>query len=139
MKKFRFRMEGFLKIKEFEEKNSLNEVLKQENRVLSLKSKIDDLMDLMEKSREKGDLLGRDPSMQPENVLLINDSLTAFEVRLHNARSEYLAENKLLEKLREIYNEKRKEAKVIDNFKDRQKQEFKKLANKEEQKKNNEA
>lgn len=138
MKKFRFRLDGYQKIKEFEEKNALNEVLRQENRVLSLMAKMNDIQSLMKKSREERDLLGRDPSMSPSKAELINNSLLALDARLHTTRGEYLAEQKLLEKLREIHNEKRKDAKVIEKLKDRKKEEFKDAKDKWEQKQSNE-
>lgn len=138
MKNFRFRLAGYQKIKEFEEKNAWNEVLRQENRVLSLQAKMADIQSVMKKNREERDLLGRDPGMNTHKVDLINSSLLALDARLHSTRGEYLAEHKLLEKLREIHNEKRKDAKVIEKLKERKKEEFKDAKNKWEQKQSNE-
>lgn len=138
MKPFQFRLKNFLKIKEFEEKNSWNEVLKQESRAFNIKNKIDNLNMTMQKSREERDQIGINPMMDQAHATLINESLTALEARGEALHKEYLVELKTLEKLKEIHSEKRKEAKILDKFKDRKKAEYKVDREKVEQKQSNE-
>jgi flagellar biosynthesis chaperone FliJ len=138
MKAFKFRLENYLKIKEFEEKNSWNEVLKQEARVALVKKKIEEMWTTMQRSREEKNLLGSDPKVNQAKVELINDSLIGLEARMVSYRREYQVEMKLLEKMMEVHAEKRKDAKIIDKFKGRKKQEFKVGRDKAEQKQINE-
>jgi flagellar export protein FliJ len=138
MKAFKFRLENYLKIKEFEEKNSLNEVLKQEGVLLEVRMKIERIMDIMHASREEKNLLGRDPSVDSAKVDLINESLIGLNARMNIFRREYQVQATLLEKLKVAHAEKRKDAKIIEKLKDRKKKEFNVARDKVEQKQTNE-
>ena len=138
MKAFQFRLKNYLKIKEFEEKNSWNEVLKQESRALNLKNKIDNLYITMQKSRAERDQIGINPNVDQMRASLINESLQGLDARVKALHQEYQVELKLLEKLKDIHSEKRKEAKVIDKLQERKKKEFKVEREKIEQKNSNE-
>jgi flagellar protein FliJ len=139
MKAFKFRLENYLKIREFEEKNSLNEVLRQEGRLLEVRSKIEHLMDIMHSSREEKNLLGRDARVDSAKVELINDSLVGLNARMNVFRREYQVEATQLEKLKAVHAEKRKDAKIIEKLKERKKKEFNVARDKVEQKQTNEA
>jgi flagellar export protein FliJ len=123
MKKFNFRLTGFLKIKEFEEKNAWNEVLKQEGRVNALKRRIDTLIEAVHESRQQLS----DPDMGPSTAgrwQLAEESIAGQTAQISVLEKEYLLEKKTLEKLIFRHSEIKKEAKIIDNYKARKKSEF---------------
>jgi flagellar biosynthesis chaperone FliJ len=139
VKSFKFRLAGYLKIKEFEEKNAWNEVIKQETRVTAVKTKIEALITKMEERKAERSQVGLNPAITQVSADLISQSLEALDVRLKGMIKEYQAEMMVLEKLRDQHNEKKKEAKIIDKYQDRKKKDFKVQLDKLEQKQTNES
>ena len=122
MKKFNFRLAGYQRIKAFEEKNAWNEVLKQEARVLKIKQAMDNLEMDIRKGRE-------DMSRVGENSVprwhLAEEAIGGLTARIQQLQQEYNAEMRLLEKLVIKHREAKKEAKIIENYEDRKRAEFK--------------
>jgi flagellar export protein FliJ len=130
MKKFNFRLGGYLRIKEFEEKNAWNEVLKQEKRTQSLKDKIDDLTMDIHNTR----LATVDTSQAVPQWALADEAIRGMTARITELQKEYAVEMKTLEKLVLKHRETKKEAKIVNNYKDRKKNEFEEEKNKIEDK-----
>ncbi len=123
MKKFNFRLSGFLRIKEFEEKNAWNEVLQQENRVSSIKSRMNTLHESIHENRTR--LSQSQASQNPmAQWQWAEESIEGQKAQIAILEKEYQLELKTLEKLVARHREINKEAKIISNYKDRKKEEF---------------
>jgi len=134
VKKFNFRLAGYLRIKEFEEKNAWNEVLKQEARTSVLQNKIDNLNMRIRESREAASRAGQASGATAAETHLLAESIIAMGAQVVALQSDLEVEMKILEKLVAKHRETKKDAKVINNFKDRKKNDFEKEKAKSEEK-----
>lgn len=132
MKKFNFRLAGLLRIREFEEKNAWNEVLKQESRLQNIKNKIDNLQMGIASSRQM--TLPAEHASVLSNWQLAEEAISGMGARIEILELEYAQETKLLEKLVARHQEAKKESKILENFKERKSTEFKVEKNKMEAK-----
>lgn len=125
MKKFNFRLTGYLRIKEFEEKTAWNEVLKQEARTSQIKNKIDNLIMSIHTNREGLTQTGGGETPDVARWQLINESITGMNAQIGLLQQEYAVEAKILERLVNKHRDLKRESKVIENYKDRKRVEFK--------------
>jgi flagellar export protein FliJ len=132
---FKFRLAAYHKLKQYEEKSSWNEVLKQEGLVSNLTQQIDTIKTTVAELREKLSQIGVPGGTKIIDAETLNESIHAFLVRTERIRREKVAEEKTLEVLKQKYFEKKKEAKIIDNLKDRKMAEHKKVEAKKDDKK----
>lgn len=132
MKKFDFRLKGFLRIKEFEERNAWNEVLKQEGRVNAIQNRITTLATGIHDSRQQlsAPNIGADAAGRWQ---LAEESIRGMNAQIEVLQKEYALEAKTLERLLYRHREAKKEAKIISNYKDRKKSEFEDLKAKQEE------
>jgi flagellar export protein FliJ len=130
LKKYQFRLESYLKIKEFEEKNSWSEVLAQEARVASIQSQMDQLEFQRGQIRFKLSLIGQQRGPGLYEIDLGEESLNATKKRLENLAIDLEKEKKLLERLKIKHAEAKKELKTIEKLKEREKIEYKSLKEK---------
>lgn len=131
MKKFNFRLNGYLRIKEFEEKNAWNEVLKQEARIQNLKNKIDNLNMTILQSRERMNQVGREQGTDAAHLQMVEESITGMKAHIETLAQEHARESKTLEKLVLKHREIKKESKIITNFKERKKSDYDKERDKQ--------
>lgn len=126
MKEFKFRLESYLKLKVYEEKNAWSEVLKQQGRVYQIEESIHNINRAMSEGREK---LAQDSSVSQ----LVEESINALNVKLKMLYQEKIAEEKTLDILLKKHMEKKKEAKIIENLKNKKKADFTKEKSKKDQ------
>jgi flagellar export protein FliJ len=134
LKKYQFRLASYLKIKEFEEKNSWSEVLIQEARVSSIQNKIDELTIQRGQIRKNISRLGQSNGPGLHEVDLSEESLAGTQKRLEIYILDLEKENKLLEKLKAKHTEAKKELKTIEKLKEREFQEYKSFKEKNDAK-----
>lgn len=123
MKKFDFRLKGFLRIKEFEERNAWNEVLKQEGRVNAIQNRMTTLATGVHESRQQLSTpsIGADAAGRWQ---LAEESIRGMNAQIEVLQKEFALESKTLERLLHRHREAKKEAKILTNYKDRKKSEF---------------
>lgn len=131
MKKFNFRLDSFLKIKQFEEKIAWNEVLKQEERVSKITHQIDTIHMQIKNARE---IVSRTGGHQEGDSIVVADlhqqGIEALGWRIQDLQVMLKKEISLLQKVRDRHSEIKKETKSLESYKDKQKQEHKKENNK---------
>jgi len=123
MKKFNFRLSGFLRIKEFEEKNAWNEVLQQEARLNALRKRLDTLSTGIHESRRQLS----DPDMGASAAgrwQVAEESIRGMTAQTKVLENEYALEMKTLEKLVHRHREIKKEARILENYKERKHHDF---------------
>lgn len=130
MKKHKFRMDSFLKIKEFEEKTAWSEFLRQEARVLAIKKQISDLHEQQSRARQKMSQVGLKSGPELSEVALNNESLTATKQRIELLSLSLGNEERILEKLRLKHIESKKELKTIEKLKENDISKYKTLRDK---------
>jgi flagellar export protein FliJ len=118
MKKHKFRMDSFLKIKEFEEKNAWSEFLRQESRVLAIKKQINDLKEQQSMARKKISQVGLKNGPELSEVSWTNESLSATKQKIEVFYLSLANEEKTLERLRLKHVEAKKELKIIEKLKE---------------------
>lgn len=138
MKKNQFRLQSFLRIKEFEEKNAWSEVLRQEGRINLIVQEINQLKDLQQATRKKSSRIGLDQGPQLYELTLADESISGTNVRIDLLKVDQAREEKVLEKLRLKHIEAKKELKTIEKLKEKSTQEFKTTRDKFEAKQTNE-
>jgi flagellar export protein FliJ len=125
MKKHTFRMESYLRIKEFEEKLSWSEVLTQMGRVNSVTQKIITLKDQQKNIRKKTSMFGLNEGPQLYELSLAGESIIGTSARIESLTLELRNEEKILERLRVKHVEAKKELKTIEKIKENDKARFK--------------
>ena len=135
---FKFRLDSYLKLKQHEEKSAWNEVLKQQGRVSLIQDSIDTVDSAMTAAREALSGLGGEHVYSFGQAQIIEESLSAQSVKLQSLFREKANEERTLEILKQKYFEKKRDAKIIENLKDRKKAEFDKGQSKLEDKNNEE-
>ncbi len=130
MKKHKFRMDSFLKIREFEEKTAWSEFLRQESRVQAIKKQISDLNDQQSSARQKISQVGLKSGPELSEVALNNESLLATKQRIEVISLSLNNEERILEKLRLKHLEAKKELKTIEKLKENDISKYKKLRDK---------
>ncbi len=125
MKKHRFRMESYLKIKEFEEKLSWTEVLSQMNRVTVIVQKIIHLKNQQKTIRKNISMIGQNQGPQIYELSLAGESIEGTKVRIESLLLEQKNEEKILERLRLKHIEAKKDLKTIEKLKENDLKSFK--------------
>jgi flagellar export protein FliJ len=118
MKKHRFRLDSYLKIKEFEEKLSWSEVLTQMGRVSAIVQKINHLKEQQKNIRKKTSLIGQDQGPQIYELSLAGESIEGTKVKIESLMLELRNEERILERLRLKHVESKKELKTIEKVKE---------------------
>lgn len=118
MKKHQFRLEAYLKIKQFEEKNSWNEVLQQMARVNSIEDKIESLSKQQSIVRKNVSMIGLKKQSVVHEFLLADESITGTQARIEDLKKSLVKEKKTLEILRNKHIESKKELKTIEKLKE---------------------
>ena len=118
MKKHRFRLDSYLKIKEFEEKLSWSEVLTQMGRVSAIVQKINQLKEQQKSIRKKTSLIGQDQGPQIYELSLAGESIEGTKVKIESLMLELRNEERILERLRLKHVESKKELKTIEKVKE---------------------
>ncbi|MEA9356809.1 flagellar export protein FliJ [Bacteriovorax sp. PP10] len=132
MQKFKFKLDGLLKVREFKEKQlkiELGEILKEINLV---EEKIADANRAISETYDAQEACMRDPSN--------GQMLQFFPLFIQGKKEDIKNKDNLLWSLRKKYDKKvaelataRGEVKVMENFKDKKKTEWSKEKNKKEQ------
>jgi flagellar FliJ protein len=132
MQKFKFKLDGLLKVREFKEKQlkiELGEILKEINVV---EEKIADANRAISETYDAQEACMRDPSN--------GQMLQFFPLFIQGKKEDIKNKDNLLWSLRKKYDKKvaelataRGEVKVMENFKDKKKDEWSKEKNKKEQ------
>ncbi|MBY0385190.1 flagellar FliJ family protein [bacterium] len=138
MKKHQFRLESYLKIKQFEEKNSWNEVLQQSARVNYLENQIDDLFKQQSLARKKASLVGFKKESAVHEFMLVDESIAGTQARIEELQKSLFKEKKTLEILKNKHIESKKELKTIEKLKENDIVKFKIKKEKIEAKRNDE-
>ncbi len=125
MKKHRFRMESYLKIKEFEEKLSWTEVLAQMNRVTTIVQKITQLKNQQKTIRKNISMIGQNQGPQIYELSLAGESIEGTKVKIESLLLEQRNEEKILERLRLKHIESKKDLKTIEKLKENDLRNFK--------------
>ncbi len=125
MKKHHFRMESYLKIKEFEEKLSWTEVLSQMNRVTVIVQKITQLKNQQKTIRKNISMIGQNQGPQIYELSLAGESIEGTKVRIESLLLEQRNEEKILERLRLKHLESKKDLKTIEKLKENDLRNFK--------------
>lgn len=123
MKKFNFRLDSFLKIKQFEEKIAWNEVLKQEGRVSIIQEQIDTTHMSIQAAREEMSRVGDHHSIH--TAQLNQMSIEGLSFKLKDLQFSLKKEIALLHKLKERHFEFKKEAKSLETYKENKKNDYK--------------
>lgn len=122
MKKFNYRLDSYLKIKQFEEKIAWNEVLKQEGRIHLLQQQIDTIHMQIQNSRETVSRTGTgDGSFQVNTANLHQMGIEGLDYRVKEIKTALVKELVLLQRLKDRHAEMKKEAKTLETHKDKQK------------------
>ncbi len=132
MKKHQFRMESYLKIKEFEEKMSWSEVLIQMGRVNALMQRITKLKDQQKSIRQKTSLIGQNQGPQIYELSLAGESLEGTKAKIESLLLELRNEERILERLRLKHVEAKKELKSIEKLKENNLKDYKILRDKKD-------
>ncbi len=132
MQKFKFKLDGLLKVREFKEKQlkiELGEILKEIN---SVEEKIAEANRAIAETYDAQEAFMRDPSN--------GQMLQFFPMFIQGKKEDIKNKDNLLWSLRKKYDKKvaelataRGEVKVMENFKDKKKDEWSKEKNKKEQ------
>lgn len=130
MKKHKFRMDSFLKIKEFEEKNAWSEFLRQESRVMTIKKQISDLQEQQSLARQKISQVGLKNGPDLSEVSWTNESLSATKHKIETIHLSLASEERVLERLRLKHVEAKKELKIIEKLKENDITKYKHLRDK---------
>ncbi|MBY0314229.1 MAG: hypothetical protein K2Q26_01830 [Bdellovibrionales bacterium] len=133
MKKFNYRLDSFLKIKQFEEKIAWNEVLKQEGRILLLREQIDTIHRQIQVSRDTVSRTGTgDGSFQVNTANLLHMGIEGLGFRVKEIEAQLKKEMSILQKLKDRHAEMKKEAKTLETHKDKKKAAYKKEVGKKD-------
>ena len=138
MKKNNFRLQSFLRIKEFEEKNAWSEVLRQEARIHLIAQEISRLINQQKMTRKNSSTVGLAHGAQLYELNLANESILGTDVKIENLKLEQAREENILDRLRAKHIEAKKELKTIEKLKEKNTFEFKNLRDKYEAKQTNE-
>jgi flagellar FliJ protein len=132
MQKFKFKLDGLLKVREFKEKQlkiELGEILKE---ITSVEDKIADANRAIAETYDAQEAFMRDPSN--------GQMLQFFPHFIQGKKEDIKNKDTLLWSLKKKYDKKvaelataRGEVKVMENFKDKKKEEWSKERNKKEQ------
>ncbi len=125
MKRHRFRMESYLKIKEFEEKLSWTEVHAQMNRVTVIVQKILQLKNQQKMIRKNISMIGQSQGPQIYELSLAGESIEGTKVKIESLLLEQKNEEKILERLRLKHIEAKKDLKTIEKLKENDLKSFK--------------
>lgn len=131
---FKFRLDSYLKLKTHEEKSAWNEVLKQQGRVSEIQEAIDTINEAMTAARAALSDGGSKKEYSFGEAQIVEESLSAQSVKLKYLFREKANEERTLEILKQKYFEKKRDAKTIENLKDRKKAEYVKETSKLEDK-----
>lgn len=123
---FKFRLESYYKLKVHEEKSAWNEVLKQQGRVSQIQKAVDTIQEAMSAARAGLSESGGKKQHSPGEALIVEESLSALSVKVKHLLREKANEEKTLEILKIKYSEKKRDAKILENLKDRKLTEFNK-------------
>lgn len=129
MKAFRFKLESYYNLKLHEEKNAWSEVLKQQSRVYQLEAAIDTIVRAIGGARTELSL-GHNLS----TAQIVEESIGGLSAKLRVLIKDKSIEEKTLEVLKQKFIEKKRDAKILDNLKDRKKAEFREKKSKQDQK-----
>lgn len=133
MKKFNYRLDSFLKIKQFEEKIAWNEVLKQEGRILLLREQIDTIHTQIQVSRDTVSRTGTgEGSFQVNTANLLQMGIEGLGFRVKEIETQLKKEMAILQKLKDRHAEMKKDAKTLETHKDKQKAAYKKEVGKKD-------
>ena len=135
MKKHFFRLENYLKIKIFEEKNCLSSVLQQQSRVDILERRLQSLEAQMRETKEDLSRPSQETYLFAPKVAWGEESLRATKEVIIQLKEALAKELRILEKLKAKHLEARKDVKVIEKLKEQSKTNFKEKLNKEDSKK----
>ncbi|MCC6137124.1 MAG: hypothetical protein IT287_00705 [Bdellovibrionaceae bacterium] len=135
---FKFRLESYFKLKAHEEKNAWNEVLKQQGRVSQIEDYIHTIKEAMTAARAGLSASGSKTEYSLGQAQITEESLSAMTIKVKHLQREKMAEEKTLELLKQKYFEKKKDAKIMENLKERKKAEFVKEQSKKEDNNNEE-
>lgn len=138
MKKNSFRLQTFLRIKEFEEKNAWSEVLRQEAQVHLIVQEISNLKNQQKIARKNSSTVGLVNGAQLYELNLAHESIIGTDVKIEHLKVEQAREEKILDKLRAKHIESKKELKTIEKLKEKNSLEFKVARDKYEAKQTNE-
>ena len=138
MKKYQFRLEAYLKIKQFEEKNSWNEVLQQMARVNSIEERIESLNQQQSLVRKNISKVGLKKASVVHEFLLADESISGTQARIEDLKKSLLKEKKLLEILKNKHIESKKELKTFEKLKENDVSRFKIKKDKMENKRTDE-
>lgn len=138
MAAFKFRLESYFKLKTHEEKTAWNEVLKQQGRVSLLEESIHTIIEAMSAARAGLSASGSKTDFSTGQAQITEESLSAMTIKVKRLQQEKMAEERTLELLKNKYFEKKRDAKIIENLKERKKTEYVKEQSKIEDKDNEE-
>lgn len=123
---FKFRLESYFKLKVHEEKSAWNEVLKQQGRVSKLQEAIDTIKEAMGAARAGLSESGSNKVFRAGEASIVEESLSGLTVKIQNLLKEKSGEERTLEMLKQKYAEKKRDAKILENLKDRKLAEYSK-------------
>ena len=135
MKKHQFRLENYLKIKSYEEKNCWNSVLQQQSRVEKLEGKILFLTEQSLQTKEKISTLKSNDSLFMPTLAWGEESVSATKELIKQLAAELDKEFKTLEKLKLKHVETKKELKIIEKLKEHSKTQYRENVLKDDAKK----
>lgn len=125
MARFKFRLDSFLNLKEHEEKTAWNEVLKQQGLVSNLTNQIDTIICTIKNMRKRMSQVGQ-VGATIEEAENLHTGIEAFQIKLEDLKMQRINEEKVLDKLKHIHIEKKRDAKILDNLRSRKQDEYKK-------------
>lgn len=138
MKKHQFRLQNYLKIKEFDEKISWTDVLKQEARIHEIQDQIHRIVESQKNSHKKSTQIGLRAGPQLYELDLTLESIAGLDVRLRALQTTLAQEEKILERLKQKHIEAKKELKIVEKLKANDEEKFKIFKNKQDEKRTNE-
>lgn len=138
MKNHKFRLENYLKIKSFEEKNCWNAVLQQQSRVEKIEERIITLTEQTFKTKEEISSLKVAGSLFVPAVAWGEESVEATKELIKQLSVELEKEFKTLERLKQKHMESKKELKIVEKLKEQSKAEYRENVLKDDAKKMNE-
>lgn len=133
MRAFKFRLDSYLKLKEHEEKTAWNEVLKQQSRVLKIEKQMDNINEAISNGRQMLSAVGVEVQYNMGAAQVAEESIHALSIKMDILNKERELELKTLETLKQKFFEKKKDAKTMNNLKERKKADFKIKHSKDEQ------
>ncbi len=135
MKKHQFRLENYLKIKSYEEKNCWNDVLQQQARVEKIEEKIIMLTEQTHLTKAKISTLKSGSSLFVPTVAWSEESVGATKELIKQLTVELEKEFKTLDKLKQKHVEAKKELKTVEKLKEQSKVQYKENVLKDDAKK----